>query len=146
MENNQVFAIVGDNACNDQAAIQQVTDLNSGILSVLCATHILNLIIGNIFSKLNVAKRAISIIDSLIKSGLLSKYSIVRWNSRYDSICSALEKNLGSQAERIVLMNAKLILSETSTQLSAIQKDGSNAADVLHAFSSIRKDWLNYFA
>ena len=38
-------------------------------------------------------------------------------------------------------MNAKLILSETSTQLSAIQKDGSNAADVLHAFSSIRKDW-----
>ena len=38
-------------------------------------------------------------------------------------------------------MNAKLILSETSTQLSAIQKDGSNAADVLHAFSSFRKDW-----
>ena len=87
-----------------------------------------------------------NIIDSLIKSGLIPKYSIVRWNSKYDSICSALKKNLGSQAERIVLMNAKLILSETSTQLSAIQKDGSNAADVLHAFSSIRKDWLNYFA
>ena len=74
----------------------------------------------------------------------------------YDAICSALDKNLGSQAEEIVLINAKLILSETSTELSSIQKDSSNAADVLHAFSYIRKDWQsnteldeadkNYFA
>ena len=82
-------------------------------------------------------------IDSFIRNGDLPRYSIVRWNSRYNSICSALQKELGNEDETVILMEAKLLLTEVGNQLTAIQTDGTNILNVLRGFCKIQDHWKN---
>jgi hypothetical protein len=139
----KVIGLVADNARNIQSAIRAASVLegNIEILTVSCAAHLLNLIEGDIFTKVSVAKDSIDIIDSLIKSGLLPRYSCVRWNSRYESVCKAINNDLVSGNEHIKLLSTKQLISQVAIQLMIVQSDGSNVMDVIESFKAIKAAW-----
>lgn len=139
----KVIGLVADNAKNIQSAIctASVRDGNIEILTVSCAVHLLNLIEGDIFTKVRVSKDSIAIIDSLIKRGLLPRYSCVRWNSRYDSVCKAINNDFVSGNDYIKLITTKQLISEVAHQLMILQSDGSNVIDVIKSFKAIEAAW-----
>lgn len=65
----------------------------------------------------------------------------MRWNSRYDSLCKAIENDLVSGNDLIKLLSTKQLLSEVAEQLMIIQRDGSNVIDVIESFKSIKTAW-----
>lgn len=79
----KVIAIVGDNARNIQAAIRIITTKFKYIIGVGCYAHLFNLIMGDVFTKLPVAKEVMHDIHAFINDKLIPRYSQTRWTSRF---------------------------------------------------------------
>ena len=87
---NSLFA---DNARNVQLALKSISKEKKGILQVRCIAHIINLMQGDVFRSVVVAKQSLKDVEEYIEDGKIGSYVVTRWNSRFVAIQYALAKD-----------------------------------------------------
>ena len=139
----KVIACVADNAPNMQAALRQVAQEKQRSVNVGCVVHLLNLLIGDLFSNFNVLKIALSSVDELVRTDQLERYSSVRWNSRYDAIKKCVDRDLGTLSDKVIFTQSVNVLEEISVQLMILQADEANVKTVFTSFEKIYTNWAD---
>ena len=100
---------MGDNAPSVQRSFKLLSKDCPHILYSPCCAHTLNLIVSDIFENVDVAKSALKIVDELIRAQKMKRYSITRWNSRYDAIITAGTKKLFAEDQEPLYQQTKQI-------------------------------------
>ena len=136
-----VIATVADNARNVQLALMKIARDQKGILQVRCIAHIINLMQGDVFRRINVAKHALKDVEGFIEAGEVGRYVVTRWNSRFVAIKNALSKELGSNHSRGRWEQTAKIFNSLSEQQMVLQKDDATVIDVIRGFLKIRTSW-----
>ena len=108
-----------------------------------CMAHILNLTIRDVFGKIRSAKAALAALNEMIQIGILNRYSAVRWTSRFDSLVTALSRNIGDENEKILFEQTKLMLGEICKQIMILQRDDSTIYQAITALAQISLSWDN---
>ena len=60
------FLVVADNARNMQAALREVNEQYPSILGIGCMTHLLNLLISDIFGSVPTVKEVLNLVDQMV--------------------------------------------------------------------------------
>ena len=78
LPNERIVAAVADNARNMQGGLKLINAAHPRLLAVKCSAHLLNLISGDVFNKIDIAADALKSLDTMVGQGLLARYSPVR--------------------------------------------------------------------
>lgn len=132
----KVGAIIGDNAAALQKAIEKFPE----IVQLRCSAHSFNLIIRDVFSKIDYAASALEQVDEMIKSGKLRRYPDTRWNARVDKLKEAKAKNPPNPRpiEKTINLLAPLI-----SALNYAQSDYANWETVTKQYTELIVDAEN---
>jgi len=137
----KVVCCVADNARNMQAALRALNEANTQIATIGCVAHVLNLLVGDVFSKVDSAKTSMKIVNNLVNERKLPRYTEIRWNSKFNAVKSALDLELCQSPDAQILDHCKQLLDVVSSAICQIQADNSNAKDVIENFSIIELCW-----
>ena len=116
-----------------QAALKLINNSNPEVTILGCLLHIMNLIIGDIFSKVSIVSDSLKTLDELIRVGILPRFSAVRWTSKFECLQSAISRKVGDDYEKLLFSYSTMILAEVSRQIIIIQ---NGSASIL-----IEKSW-----
>lgn len=86
-----IISCITDNAPSMLAATKEVSNLHPEVISLRCASHIVNLIIKKAISDIDFIQEALMILKDYIDQGVISRYVETRWNSVYDKFVALLK-------------------------------------------------------
>ena len=135
-----VVCVVADNARNIQAALKLTKKSHPEVTVLGCLAHIMNLIIGDIFSKVSIVSDLLKILDELTRVGILPRYSAVRWTSKFECLQTAISRNNGDDHEKLLFSHSNMILAKVSRQ---IFRDSASIKEALTALILIEKSWAS---
>ena len=104
--------------------------------------RIFNLLAGDISKNNSNVKLAPKEVDEYIKNNLSPRYVVTRWNSRTRALQKAKDKQLGTNAEQILIEQSLQILNKISVQTDKIQADNASVKHLVSAFAKIKESWF----
>ena len=134
----KVPATIADNAASIQKAIADTPD----VMPLLCGALIVNLVIGEVSTKVEYAREALKEVDKMIRDGKLKRYPDTRWNARFDKLGECLRSN-PDPAQKGNIEKSIDLFKPIIDWLNFAQKDGTPWNKLWDKWESIFNDAEN---